>query len=96
MKLKTGQQIRVVSFPRNTGDLSLDESINPRGIAIKPERFFRNMIADYRHIKDLEETLKFKYEDKEEWPFELEVEYKPGFWFPLTDGYLPTKNPQNI
>ena len=97
MKLTTGQKISVVSFHRNTGDRSLESDINHRGCAIKPERFFRNMIADYRHIKNMEGTLYFKNDgDNNEWPFELEVEYKPGFWYPLKDGYLPARDPQNI
>jgi hypothetical protein len=97
MKLAPGQKIKVVSLHRNTGDRSMDSNINPRGSAIKPERFFRNMIVDYRHFKDMEGTLYFKNDDNEkEWDFELEVEYKPGFWYPLKDGYIPSKDPQNI
>lgn len=97
LKLNPGQKIKVVSLHRNTADRSIGSEINPRGHAIKPERFFRNMIADYRHIKNMEGTLYFKNEgDDNEWPFELEVEYKPGFWYPLKDGYLPARDPQNI
>jgi hypothetical protein len=97
MKLSPGQKIEVVAFHRNTADRSLESNINKRGTAIKPERFFRNMIAEYRHFKDMEGTLFFKNDgDNDEWPFELEVEHKPDFWYPLKDGYLPAKDPQNI
>lgn len=102
--------IHIVSFHRNMGDVSMGSDINPRGRAIKPAHFFRNMIADYspdKSLKGMSGLLHFKNTGDKEWcrnrlnedaclPIELEVEYKPGYWYPLKNGMLPSRDPQNI
>jgi len=104
-RLTPGEKITLVVLHRNTEDLSLDKSINSRGKAIKPSTFYRKMIAYYRPdalssgmsgMSGMSGSLRFKSINEKEWPLELEVEYKPGFWYPLVNGYLPAKDPQNI
>lgn len=89
------KSIRVLSLHRNTGDDTIDESINPSGRAVKPARFFRKCVATYTPKSSqypLEGKLAFT---DYSFDFELDVE-TPNAWYPLTDGALPARDPQNI
>lgn len=100
--LSPGKPVKLVLLHRNVGDLSADESVNARGRAIRPARFFRKCVAVYVPDSDgsggnTRGTMQFTGEGElEQHPMELDVEYKAGLWHPLKNGRLPARDPQNI
>lgn len=90
---------RVYALHRNAGDESADPDANPRGRAVNPQRFFRNCLATLRvATADPQGALVVRLEFKHtEFETGLEVEYRPGFWYPLDErGFLPARDPQGL
>ena len=98
LRLPPGVSVRVLVFHRNAGDDTLLPNINPRGSAIKPMRFFRRLIANYRpsdRPNRMACDLWFGKDKAKGNGLELHVEYKPGHWYPLTNGSLPAHDAQH-
>jgi hypothetical protein len=88
----------VVSFHRNAGDHSAYGAVNPRGKAVDAARFFRLLFCRVTLLSPTGPQVRLQFFKNSRGdgggsvPFEttLEVEYKPGHWYPLSDdGYLP-------
>ena len=94
-----GRPVVVLSMHRNLGDVSADASVNPRGKAVAPSRFFRNARATFVRSKipgEIKGALALADMDKS---FEIgpDVEYKKDAWYPLSDeGELPARDPQAL
>ena len=98
LSLPPGVSVRVVVFHRNTGDDTIVPNVNPRGCGIKPVRFFRKLIANYRPSKTKNRMacdLWFGRDEASGRGLELDVEYKPGRWYPLKNGILPAYDEQH-
>ncbi len=102
--LPRGKKLPLLMLDRNWGDLALDNAVNTRGQAFSPARFFRRNKAIYSQTRDfrnvpsprlLAGTMHMQGVDTQtDWEFE--VEYKPGFWYPLIAGYLPSHDAQRL
>jgi hypothetical protein len=95
--LKPRQKVKFLCFDRN-----YDELYNQRKIPLKPGKlytpqyFFRNnYIMEYTHDHDLSGYRVFKDMEGSD-AFEFDIEYKPGHWYPLENGSLPTVDPQGL
>lgn len=77
------------SFNRNAGDRSADESVNKRGHALSPVRFFRMLrckVIFQQQGRGLFMEMNFVNEpDAGPFTVPLEVEYRPGCWYPLDE-----------
>ena len=87
-KMRRGEVRKFLCIDRNVHDLAEwngTESKDPK------EFFAKNYIMVYRNGIDLKGEAKFEYPGSTEEfrPFEFDIEYKKGFWFPLHNGKLP-------
>ena len=92
---KGRKKIVVLSMHRNVGDRSADESVNPRGQAISPTRFFREAKGTFSSFAGgggggIGGTLKIADMDDDAIDIGPDVEHEPGQWRPLVDGELAT------
>lgn len=94
-----GRPVVVLSMHRNLGDVCADESVNPRGKAVAPARFFRNAKATFVRSSapdELKGRLLLADMGGESFEIGPDVEYKKDAWYPLEEGELPAKDPQAI
>ena len=108
LKLKPGDQIKVLCMDRNVYDAALQEDI--RGKSLSPQKFFESNWAIYIHEKDLKGALLFEFEIEDDnldlvdmtdicqsdFEFHVEYETKHSCWYPLENGYLPASDPQGF
>ena len=135
LKLKKGEQIKVLMLHRNLWDRVYDSK--HQCIIYDPKILFKDEWGVLVHDHDLtEEVFLQDFDLKEDWgkhiknvdkltrkdieqykkaylkrqelyrrkgqppptykPFEFDIEYLEGNWYPLTDGYLPPKDPQGF
>jgi len=95
MDFKEGQEIMFLVMDRNLYDIACEDDGN---ILFQPKHFFGLNTATYTHSRDLKGTIVYHWaqENSPEYPFEFEIEYAPGNWYPLTDGHLPARDPQEM
>lgn len=84
-RMQPGDRLRVVFLDRNWDDITWRPDVNRAGKPTRPERFFRTHWADYTHQHGAQGTVVWSW-DPEPQPFEWEVNYAPGRWFPLVQG----------
>lgn len=103
-RMEQGDRMLVLSMHRNVGDVTADEIANPRGVPINPARFFRWAKAAFVRSggTGIGGTLRFgsiSLGGHKDAGYVVDVapdvEFKPGSWYPLTDGALPAKDPQS-
>lgn len=93
-RLKKGDTIKVLVLDRNLYDIVLE--INDSNALYNACEFFRYNSATYVHEKGLQGkiTYHFNNEDLTNDPFEFDVEFAEGNWYPLKNGYLPAEDEQ--
>lgn len=101
--LKKGDTLKVLVMDRNLCDTCCEDSVNPGNALFSAPRFFRFNTAIYTHTGGLKGTIKYKWQESEEYkdcsepyPFEFEIEYKKDCWYPLENGHLPKEDPQGF
>jgi hypothetical protein len=82
-----GESIDVLLLHRNAYDVPC--TIHPFDIPMNPTEFFSSR-ATFKRTEGMKGTL--TEEEIPTYPTELEIEYTPGWWYPLTDGYIPAVN----
>jgi len=96
LELEPGERLTVLPIHRN-----LCDSVYPHGLkgerprpVLPATKFFRpKELAVYIHKSELTGRVEWGWDVEMECasdPFEFHVEYKPGHWYPLKDGSLPT------
>lgn len=103
-----GFAVKVLALDRNFADVATDRDVNPRGVGVEPERFFRKNWAVVRvrssgsggapqAMPKLEIAFDGDEEEGHEFDeFEFDVEFARGKWYPLQDGVLPAEDPQGM
>lgn len=112
LKLKKGDQIKVLCIHRNVWDGTLKDK--NRGKSMIPQNFFKKEWAIYVHEEGLRgRCLLFAFECKKDIDyiddvdkllsgkicqpnFEFDIEYKKNCWYPLRQGCLPASDPQGF
>jgi len=90
--MKPGEQLQVIQLHRNLGDMVLDESVNPYGVAIPAAKFFEPMKGVYTHDHDLHGRFLDVPDECElgDHEFNFHLNYAGRSWYPLNDdGLLP-------
>jgi hypothetical protein len=91
--MKPGETKELFFFDRNVWDMSFTKD-KQYGKSYTFMNFFKPYEQGYgglyTHSHDLQGTLKWTY-DGETRPFEFEINYTKGHWFPLDDGVLDFK-----
>lgn len=93
--MKPGEQLRVIQLHRNLGDMVLDGSVNPYGVAIPAVKFFESVGGLYTHGHDLHGRLIDVPDECDcgENEFNFHLNFKGKNWYPLNDdGLLPIKD----
>ena len=90
--LRPGQKLKVVTLDRNVYDIAFH--CNEPGKLHDAKHFYRENVATYTHKSDLKG--KIKMDDVGKMDFEFDIEWAKDEWYPLTDGKLPEKDPQNF
>jgi hypothetical protein len=95
-RMENGEKIKVLLMDRNLYDTVCE--VNKGNRLYSPEEFFQYKTATYTHDRDLKGHLicHWKDRDSKDYPFEFDIEYILGNWYPLKDGYLPKKDPQGF
>jgi hypothetical protein len=89
LKLPNNKTFEVLTFHRNIGDDI--ERVNKRGTIYSPKYFFRLDKNWFIKKCDLQGTILFhkSFGIEPHTDFEFDIEYSPGNWYPLQNGYLP-------
>lgn len=105
-KLKKGEEIKMLNFDRNIGDIIYnmieDKSLKPLKL-YDPKEFFKNGWVKYYHNKDLLGKILYAWQEEDDYKnnseankpmkFIFHIEYKTNNWYPLdSKGYLPAKS----
>lgn len=93
-RLKPGDKLEIVYLDRNIYDY-LDPL--PKNKMLRPDMSFQHATGMYVHGKDMAGTLILDHKSDDPItvePFEFDVEYKKGKWYPLYKGYLPARDDQ--
>jgi|SRR3989304_4132521 len=101
-QLNKGDTLYVLVMDRNLTDIT--NAHNKCEEIKRPKDFFECNVATYVHNKDLQGDITFHFggfEDKKKSrnltrEFEFDIEYDKNCWYPLTNGYLPVKDPQGL
>lgn len=94
MKLNPFDKLEVLILDRDVWPMVLQPEFNQPNVPHDPMDFFRENFGIYIHHYDASGQL-FIHNilmDK----FEFHIEYKPGYWYPLLNSYLPKSDIQNI
>lgn len=93
--LKEGEIIDLLCLDRNWAELASTSKE-----LMHPEIFFKNNYKiRYKHTKNLQgECLRDEEIDEKSnyQPFEFDIEFKKGYWYPLKNGKLPQEDPQGL
>ena len=88
LKLKAGEELVILPFNRNVLDIPYDTM--KKNKSYKAEFFFKSEKDTFIYKGDLKVISKtWGNNDNDSNGLELHIEYKPEFWYPLIDGYLP-------
>lgn len=101
LAMQKGERVEVLVMDRNLCDHVCKATPKP---AEPPEIFFEKARdgAVYIHGEGLTGMIEWGWSAPKagDLPvtvtFEFHIEYEPGYWYPLTDGYLPKSDPQGI
>lgn len=85
--------VKLLVLDRNVGDIVCAN--NPPDQQFKPFHFFRKNWMMYIHNEGMHGNSKFEFMNEYK-PFEFEIEYAPGSWYPLENGFLPPNDPQGF
>ena len=92
-KLKRGDRVELVNLHRNILDTTRED--NRSGKPYTAKYYFRNERSVYEHISGVNGKIKRNGENNFR-SFTFEVEYAPGYWYPLSeDGSLPMRDSQS-
>lgn len=98
--LPAGARLQVLVMDRNLTDVTCEGDTNPVNTVVDASTFFRRNTAIYTHEEDLHGTMDWIWNEEgrvdESTPFEFHIEYLPDLWYPLKNGLLPTRDPQEL
>lgn len=96
LAMKAGDRVKLLAMDRNLRDTSDD--VNVEGKAFAPARFFRKNWAEFTKTDELRGFMRWPWQEKGDapLPFEFDVEYKRGSWYPFKGGFLPSSDPQSL
>lgn len=86
-KLKKGDKIEITTFDRNVWDVALD-GIEENKAYEAADFFARGYKAVYTHNRGLSGKIRFADIDDSDRPFEWDLEYVRGRWYPLHKGRI--------
>ena len=91
VRMKEGEALKLLVMDRNLMDTV--DAHNVRGKAHSPTNMFRKNFAIFTKTHGIRGEM--QWEDAKT-PFEFDIEFKKGRWYPLEDDHLPSHDPQSM
>lgn len=85
-------RVQVIGHGQESGRYT--HRVNPPDTPIAPTQFFRHNWAIYKHEHDTHGSIVWDWGGAR--AFEFDIEYKPGYFYPLKNGHLPEEDKQGL